>query len=208
MDLTPRQRQILTFIQQQIAELGRPPTRSEIARAFGFRSANAAQEHLRNLERKGAIALTGGASRGIRLLAGAAAGLPLVGRVAAGQPILAEEQIEARYALDPGLFHPHAHYLLRVRGESMRDAGIRDGDLLAVHRTREAGDGRIVVARVEDEVTVKRLYRKGHEVELRPANPAFESLRIDLRSTPLEIEGIAVGLVRQALDSIAPVSLD
>ena len=156
-DLTPRQQAVFQFIQDFVREHGLPPTRSEIASAMGYRSVNAAEEHLRALARKGVLEVLTGASRGIRLRGGM--GLPVVGRVAAGSPILAQEHIEARYQVDPQLFRPRADYLLRVRGMSMRDAGILDGDLLAVHRTPEAGDGSVVVARLGDEVTVKRLRR-------------------------------------------------
>lgn len=195
-DLTPRQQEILALIRDHLETRGCPPTRAEIARALGFRSANAAESHLRALARKGVLELTPGASRGIRLAEAAAGGLPLVGRVAAGAPILAEENIEGRYRLDPDLFHPHADYLLRVRGDSMRDAGILDGDLLAVHRSPEAANGQIVVARLDDEVTVKRFRRRGHEVELVAENPAYEPIRVDLRSAELVLEGLAVGVVR------------
>lgn len=193
-DLTPRQQAVLEFIQEFVRERGMPPTRSEIALAMGFRSVNAAEEHLRALARKGAVEVLAGASRGIRLRGGA--GLPVVGRVAAGSPILAQEHIEARYQLDPDLFRPRADYLLRVRGMSMRDAGILDGDLLAVHRTPEAGDGRIVVVRLEDEVTVKRLRREGRRAWLLPANPDFAPIEVDLERQPLVIEGVGVGLIR------------
>ncbi|HEB95664.1 MAG TPA: transcriptional repressor LexA [Sedimenticola thiotaurini] len=201
MQLTPRQQQILDLIRRHQEETGAPPTRSEIARAFGFRSANAAEEHLRALARKGAIELIRGTSRGIRLRGGTA-GLPVVGRVAAGNPILAEEQIEGRWQVDEGLFRPRAHYLLRVHGTSMRDAGILDGDLLAVHQTPEAEDGRIVVARLEDEVTVKRLRRdrhRTHRVLLLPENPEFGPIEVDLRRQSLVIEGIGVGVLRTRL---------
>jgi repressor LexA len=194
LDLTPKQQAVLQFIQDFIRERGMPPTRSEIAAAMGFRSVNAAEEHLRALARKGAVEVLAGASRGIRLRGGA--GLPVVGRVAAGSPLLAQEHIEARYPLDPGLFRPRADYLLRVRGMSMRDAGILDGDLLAVHRTPEAEDGRVVVARLEDEVTVKRLRREGNRVWLLPANPDFAPIEVDLERQPLVIEGVGVGLIR------------
>jgi repressor LexA len=193
--LTSRQQEVLTQIQDHLLRNGVPPTRAELAQALGFRSANAAEEHLRALARKGAIELMPGASRGIRLLV--ASGLPVVGRVAAGSPILAEEHIEEHVALAAETFHPRAHYLLRVRGMSMREAGILDGDLLAVHQAPQAHNGQIVVARLEDEVTVKRFLRKGHMVELRPENADFESLHIDLREQPLHIEGIAVGVVRK-----------
>ena len=196
IELTPRQREILELIREHLEAHGHPPTRAEIARRLGFRSANAAESHLRALERKGALELTRGASRGIRLHEEFEGGLPLVGRVAAGMPILAEENIEDRYRLAADLFHPRADYLLRVRGESMRDAGILDGDLLAVHRAAEAEDGRIVVVRLDDEVTVKRFRRRSHVVELLPENPDFEPIRVDLRRRELALEGLAVGVVR------------
>jgi repressor LexA len=192
--LTPRQAEILQFIRDALQESGMPPTREEIMRAFGFRSPNAAQAHLQALARKGVIELRAGASRGIRLRDGG--GLPLVGRVAAGQPILAEQHIEDHYSVDPRLFTPAPDYLLRVRGQSMRDAGILDGDLLAVHRTPEARNGQIVVARLEDEVTVKRFRRRGNRVTLLPENPEFEPIVVDLRREPLVIEGIGVGVIR------------
>ncbi len=191
--LTPRQTEILNMIRDHMAATGMPPTRSEIAQALGFRSPNAAEEHLRALARKGVIELVPGASRGIRLKD---EGLPVVGRVAAGNPILAEQHIEGRYQLNPAIFHPRADYLLRVRGHSMHDIGILDGDLLAVHRTPEARNGQIVVARVEDEVTVKRFQRRGHHVRLLPENPEFDPIEIDLRRSPLVIEGIGVGVLR------------
>jgi repressor LexA len=195
--LTARQQQILLFIQEFIDNEGFPPTRAEIARGLGFRSANAAEDHLKALVRKGAIEVLPGASRGIRLVGGAdGAGLPVVGRVAAGSPILAEQHIQGHYRLDPALFRPRADYLLRVRGTSMRDAGILDGDLLAVHRTPEAGSGEIVVARVEDEVTVKRFRRRGNVVRLTPENPEFEPIVVDLRRQSLVIEGVGVGVIR------------
>jgi repressor LexA len=192
--LTPRQAEILQLIRDTIEETGFPPTRMEISRMLGFASPNAAEEHLRALERKGAIEILDGTARGIRLKE--ALGLPLVGRVAAGSPILAEQHIVGRYSVDPNLFRPRADYLLRVRGMSMRDAGILDGDMLAVHKTGEARSGQIVVARIEDEVTVKRLRRRGAQVELLPENPDFETIVIDTRETPLEIEGVAVGIIR------------
>lgn len=195
-ELTRRQREILELIRTHIAEYGAPPTRAEIARILGFRSANAAESHLRALARKGVIELTPGASRGIRLSDEAGGGLPLVGRVAAGSPILATEHIERYYRVDPSLFRPGADFLLRVNGDSMRDVGILDGDLLAVSSTREARGGQIVVARVEDEVTVKRFHRKGNRVELRPENPEYAPIQVDLRREELVIEGLAVGLIR------------
>jgi repressor LexA len=176
------------------AEHGYPPTRTEIADALGFRSVNAAVDHLKALARKDAIELLPGASRGIRLKEGV--GLPVVGRVAAGSPILAQQHIETHYRLDPKLFKPRADYLLRVHGMSMRDAGILDGDLLAVHRTAEARNDQIVVARIEDEVTVKRFRRNRHRVTLLPANPKFSPIRIDLRRQTLVLEGIGVGIIR------------
>jgi len=192
--LTERQAEILQMIREFVEETGMPPTRAEIAEALGFRSANAAEEHLKALARKGAIELTPGASRGIRLLE--EEGLPVVGRVAAGSPILAEQHIEDHYRLDPALFHPRADYLLRVRGMSMRDAGILDGDLLVVHATPEAANNQIVVARLENEVTVKRFRRRGRQVQLLPENPDFEPIEIDLREQSLVIEGLGVGILR------------
>jgi repressor LexA len=193
-ELTPRQAEILQLIRDTIEETGFPPTRMEIARMLGFASPNAAEEHLRALERKGVIEILDGTARGLRLKE--ALGLPLVGRVAAGAPILAEEHIVGRYSVDPNLFRPRADYLLKVRGMSMRDAGILDGDLLAVHKVADARSGQIVVARLEDEVTVKRLRRRGATVELLPENPEFKPIVIDSRETPLAIEGIAVGVIR------------
>ncbi len=201
--LTPRQAEILQLIRDTLEACGMPPTRAEIARRLGFRSPNAAETHLRALARKGVIELVPGTSRGIRLPVEEPAtgrngeeGLPLVGRVAAGSPILAEEHIESHYRLDPALFSPRADYLLRVRGMSMRDIGILDGDLLAVHRIPEARDGQIVVARLEEEVTVKRYRRRGHRVTLLPENPDFRPIEVDLRHQPLVIEGIGVGVLR------------
>jgi repressor LexA len=193
-ELTPRQAEILQLIRDTIEETGFPPTRMEIARMLGFASPNAAEEHLRALERKGVIEILDGTARGLRLKE--ALGLPLVGRVAAGAPILAEEHVVGRYSVDPNLFRPRADYLLKVRGMSMRDAGILDGDILAVHKTVDARSGQIVVARLEDEVTVKRLRRRGATVELLPENPDFKPIVIDSRETPLAIEGIAVGVIR------------
>lgn len=193
--LTSRQQEILDFIRETQEQAGRPPTRAEICGAFGFRSPNAAETHLRALAAKGAIALEEGRARGIRLLA--ETGLPLVGRVAAGSPLLAAEHVEAHYRFDPALFSPRADYLLRVRGLSMRDAGILDGDLVAVHRTSEARNGQMVVARVGDDVTVKRLERKGTRVRLLPANPEFQPLEVNPRRDNLSIEGIVVGVIRQ-----------
>jgi repressor LexA len=192
--LTPRQAQILKLIEHYTERSGFPPTRNDICRAMGFRSPNAAEEHLKALARKGVIEMIPGASRGIRLKQ--EPGVPVIGRVAAGAPILAAEHVEARYQLDPGLFTPSADYLLKVRGMSMRDAGILEGDLLAVHRTSEFRSGQIVVARLHDEVTVKRIRRQRDKVELIPENPAFATRVVDLKRDALEIEGVAVGVIR------------
>jgi repressor LexA len=193
-DLTSRQAEILQLIREAIESSGFPPTRAEICRVLGFRSPNAAEEHLRALERKGAIEILDGTARGIVLKQ--SLGVPLIGRVAAGAPILAEAHIQGRYQLDPALFRPRADYLLKVRGLSMRDAGILDGDLLAVHRTAEARSGQIVVARLADEVTVKRLRRRGATVELLPENPDFAPIVLDTREEQFAIEGIGVGVIR------------
>ena len=201
--LTERQAEILRLIRELTEVSGFPPTRAEIARAMGFRSVNAAEQHLRALEKKGVLEILSGASRGLRVLdprPGARLGrlmeLPVIGRVAAGSPILAEAHVQGRFQLDPNLFTPRAEYLLRVRGMSMRDAGILDGDLLAVHRTHEARSGQIVVARLADEVTVKRFRRRGNTVQLQPENSDFEPIEIDLRQDELAIEGIGVGVIR------------
>ncbi len=197
-ELTPRQRQVLFLIQEVIEKTGMPPTRAEIAGALDFRSPNAAEEHLRALERKGAIELMPGTSRGIRLKDALREqlGLPLIGKVAAGEPIMSEAHIEARYQLDPGLFTKQPHFLLRVQGMSMRDAGILDGDLVAVHRTPEVRARQIIVARLDDEVTVKRYKQEGRRVWLLPENPDFEPITVDLEQQELMIEGIVVGVVR------------
>ena len=192
--LTPRQQEILDFIRNSLEVLGAPPTRAEIANAFGFASHNAAEEHLRALAKKGIIVLEPGSARGIRLVE--QLGLPLIGSVAAGSPILAVENVQARYALDASLFKPRADFLLRVRGLSMINAGIFDGDLLAVHRSSEARNGQIVVARLEEDVTVKRYRRHGNVVELIAENPDFAPIVVDTRRQSLEIEGVAVGLIR------------
>jgi repressor LexA len=201
--LTERQAEILRLVRELTEVSGYPPTRAEIAEKMGFRSVNAAEQHLRALEKKGAIDIASGASRGIRVRdgrGGARGGrlleLPVVGRVAAGAPILAEENVQGRYHVDPNLFTPRADYLLRVRGLSMRDAGILEGDLLAVHKTEEARSGQIVVARLGDEVTVKRLRRRGNTVLLEAENPEFAPIEVDLRRDALAIEGIAVGVIR------------
>ena len=192
--LTPRQAEILKLIEQHTEREGFPPTRSEICQAMGFRSPNAAEEHLKALARKGVIEMIPGASRGIRLKQ--EPGVPVIGRVAAGAPILAAEHVESRFQIDPRLFTPSADYLLKVRGASMRDAGILEGDLLAVHRTSEFRSGQIVVARLHDEVTVKRIRKNRDKVELIPENPAYATRVVDLKRETLEIEGIAVGIIR------------
>ena len=201
--LTERQAEILRLVRELTEVTGYPPTRAEIAERMGFRSVNAAEQHLRALEKKGAIEIASGASRGIRVRdtrtgtrTARLLELPVVGRVAAGAPILAEENLQGHYQVDPNLFTPRADYLLRVRGLSMRDAGILEGDLLAVHRTQEARSGQIVVARLGEEVTVKRLRRRGHAVSLEAENPEFEPIEVDLRRDALVIEGIAVGVIR------------
>jgi repressor LexA len=200
--LTERQGEILKLIRELTESAGFPPTRAEIAEKMGFRSVNAAEQHLRALERKGVLDILQGASRGLRVRdkaaprAGRLMELPVVGRVAAGSPMLAEEHLQGRFQVDPNLFTPRADYLLRVRGMSMRDAGILEGDLLAVHRTPEARSGQVVVARLADEVTVKRLRRRGHSVQLLPENPAFSPIDVDLRSDAFIIEGVAVGVIR------------
>jgi repressor LexA len=217
--LTPRQQQILDLITAAVREVGYPPTRAEIAARLGFRSANAAEDHLQALARKGVIELTPGASRGIRITAPGRTPrepafegpqihlplpgadqlcLPLVGRVAAGHPILAQEHIEQSIAVDPTLFGTRPDYLLKVRGMSMRDAGILDGDLLAVKSASSARSGQIVVARIGDDVTVKRLRTHSDHVELLPANPDFEPILVGA-DQPFAIEGLAVGLLRGAL---------
>jgi len=206
-------------VRRAIERTGAPPTRAEIAAELGFKSANAAEEHLKALARKGAIELVGGTSRGIRLhsetlrnlartrldRAGeqlappvsslAQLSLPLVGRVAAGSPILAQEHIEQTYQVEPSLFQRQPDYLLRVRGMSMRDAGILDGDLLAVQKASEARNGQIVVARLGEEVTVKRWLKRGGRIELLPENPDFEPIVVP-QDADFALEGIAVGLIR------------
>ncbi|WP_028025796.1 transcriptional repressor LexA [Enterovibrio calviensis] len=200
--LTARQQQVFDLIKAKIDETGMPPTRAEIARELGFRSANAAEEHLKALARKGVLEIVPGASRGIRLLIAAESanddGLPLIGRVAAGEPILAQEHVEMHYKVDPSLFKPSADFLLRVNGMSMKDIGIMDGDLLAVHKTQDVRNGQVVVARVEDDVTVKRLERKGTQVWLHAENEEFSPIVVDLTQQNLSIEGIAVGVIRNS----------
>ncbi len=194
--LTARQAEVLDLVRSHIADTGYPPTRADIARELGFRSANAAEEHLKALARKGALEIVPGTSRGIRLPDDE--GLPVVGRVAAGSPILAQEHIEETCSVPPNLFRPAADFLLRVEGDSMIDAGILDGDLLAVHKTPEAANGAIVVARIDDDVTVKRLRRKSRtRVVLEAENEAYDPIEVDLRSQDFVIEGLSVGVIRR-----------
>lgn len=199
--LTPRQAEILGFIKRCLEDNGYPPTRAEIAQELGFKSPNAAEEHLKALARKGAIEMTPGASRGIRIPGFEPkpedTSLPVIGRVAAGAPILAQQHIEESCNINPAFFHPSADYLLRVHGMSMKDVGILDGDLLAVHTTREARNGQIVVARIGDEVTVKRFKREGTKVWLLAENPDFAPIQIDLKDQDLVIEGLSVGVIRR-----------
>ena len=213
--LTARQQQILQLVQHAIARTGAPPTRAEIAAQLGFKSANAAEEHLQALARKGVIELVSGTSRGIRLKGAGRTGvrgdsfslplpgmaqlaLPLVGRVAAGSPILAQEHVDQTYHIEPSLFVHRPDYLLRVRGMSMRDAGIMDGDLLAVQSTRDARNGQIVVARLGDDVTVKRFHRQKNQIELHAENPDYPTIVVQ-PGEPFEIEGLAVGLIRNSM---------
>ncbi|HKS34195.1 MAG TPA: transcriptional repressor LexA [Enterobacteriaceae bacterium] len=196
--LTTRQQEVFDLIRDHISQTGMPPTRAEIAQRLGFRSPNAAEEHLKALARKGVIEIVSGASRGIRLLLEQEEdiGLPLIGRVAAGEPLLAQQHIESHYKVDAALFKPHADFLLRVSGMSMRDIGIMDGDLLAVHKTQDVRNGQVVVARIEDEVTVKRLKKQGNTVHLLPENSEFSPIVVDLREQNFSIEGLAVGVIR------------
>ncbi|MFC3394299.1 transcriptional repressor LexA [Brenneria rubrifaciens] len=194
--LTARQQQVYDLIRDHIVQTGMPPTRAEIAQQLGFRSPNAAEEHLKALARKGVIQIVSGASRGIRLLMEEETGIPLVGRVAAGEPLLAQQHIECHYQIDPAMFKPGADFLLRVNGMSMKDIGIMDGDLLAVHKTQNVHNGQIVVARIEDEVTVKRLKKQGNMVYLLAENEAFSPIVVDLREQSFSIEGLAVGVIR------------
>jgi len=200
--LTSRQTEILDFIREVVKSTGMPPTRAEISTQFGFRSPNAAEEHLRALERKGAIEISSGTARGIHLaeqLSGvmqSIMALPLIGRVAAGSPILAEQNVDRNVPVDPEMFRPKADYLLKVKGLSMKDIGILDGDYLAVHSQKEARNGQVVVARLENDVTVKRFFKKGHMVELVAENADFKPIEVDLREDPFEIEGLAVGVIR------------
>ncbi|MBA5607894.1 transcriptional repressor LexA [Duganella sp. FT3S] len=206
--LTARQEQILNLIKDAIENTGFPPTRAEIASELGFKSANAAEEHLQALARKGAIEIAAGTSRGIRLLgehaesvahkvaATVMMSLPLIGRVAAGSPILAQENLETSYSVDPALFSAKPDFLLKVRGESMRDAGIMDGDLLAVKKVDSAKNGQIVVARIGNDVTVKRYRKTGSTIELLPENPDFKIIKVDPEADEFALEGLAVGLMR------------
>ncbi|MCP4468847.1 MAG: transcriptional repressor LexA [Proteobacteria bacterium] len=195
--LTQRQQQVLDLVKQYIDDTGYPPTRANIAEHLGFKSANAAEEHLKALARKGAIEMIAGTSRGIRLPA--SSGLPIIGRVAAGNPILAEAHIEDYCALPASFFKPSADYFLTVHGDSMIDVGIFDGDLLAVHRTPVAASGDIVVARIDDEVTVKRLEKtnKRHILQLLPENRDYSPIKVDLKSQDFAIEGLSVGVLRR-----------
>ncbi|MCB1669043.1 MAG: transcriptional repressor LexA [Porticoccaceae bacterium] len=197
--LTNRQQQIYDLIKQHISDTGYPPTRAEIAAEFGFKSPNAAEEHLRALARKGVIEMVSGASRGIKLVAEEETGLPLIGRVAAGEPVLAIENIEDYLDIPQHLFHPKADYLLRVQGMSMKNIGIMDGDLLAVHKAQTAENGQVVVARIDDEVTVKRFQKglKPYQITLLPENESLEPIHIDLREQAFAIEGLSVGVIRQ-----------
>ncbi len=199
--LTARQQEVYDFLKHHLETTGMPPTRAEISKELGFRSPNAAEEHLKALAKKGVIEIVSGTSRGIRLLlednGQKEPGLPLIGRVAAGEPILAEQHIEGTYHVDPTMFKPQADFLLKVYGQSMKDIGILDGDLLAVHSTKDVRNGQVVVARIEDEVTVKRLERKGSTVYLHAENEEFAPIVVDLtQPTQFEIEGIAVGIIR------------
>ncbi len=201
--LTPRQAEVLELIKVNMSETGMPPTRAEIAQKLGFKSANAAEEHLKALAKKGVIEIMPGTSRGIRLLLEAEevleeSGLPLIGKVAAGEPILAQEHIESHYQVDPALFHTRADFLLRVQGMSMKNIGILDGDLLAVHKTQEVRNGQVVVARLDEDVTVKRFQRKGSQVWLLPENEELSPIEVDLSCQQLTIEGLAVGVIRNA----------
>jgi len=197
--LTARQAEVLELIKRHIDDTGFPPTRADIAKELGFKSANAAEEHLKALARKGAIEMIAGASRGIRIPE--SKGIPIIGQVAAGNPILAQEHIEDYCEMPESFFRPAADYFLRVRGDSMIDVGIFDEDLLAVHRTSQAENGEIVVARVDDEVTVKRLKRtrSKYQVLLLPENPDYSPIEVDLRTQEFAIEGLSVGVVRRGI---------
>ncbi|MFC0322465.1 transcriptional repressor LexA [Gallibacterium melopsittaci] len=201
--LTARQQEVFDFVKQHLEQTGMPPTRAEIAKELGFRSANAAEEHLKALAKKGVIEIVSGTSRGIRLIGDTLEaanedeeGLPLIGKVAAGEPILAAAHIEATYQVDVNMFKPKADFLLKVQGMSMKDIGILDGDLLAVHSTKDVRNGQVVVARINDNVTVKRFERKGDMLYLHPENSELSPIVVDLTQDEVEIEGIAVGIIR------------
>ena len=197
--LTKRQQEIYDLIKQHISDTGFPPTRAEIAAEFGFKSPNAAEEHLKALARKGVIEMVSGTSRGIKLMEEQTEGLPIIGRVAAGEPVLALVNVEDHVAIPQHLFHPAADYLLRVQGMSMKNIGIMDGDLLAVHSQQTAENGQVIVARIDDEVTVKRFQKgaKPHLVTLLPENEELEPISVDLREQNFAIEGLSVGVIRQ-----------
>jgi repressor LexA len=197
--LTARQQQVLDLVKDHMQETGYPPTRAEIASQLGFRSPNAAEEHLKALARKGAIEIIPGASRGIRLPEEPEAGLPVIGRVAAGEPILAQEQIESFLDLPASLFSPKADFLLQVQGLSMKNMGILEDDLIAVHKTDQVRNGDVIVARVGDDVTVKRYERKGQIVTLYPENEDFDPIKVDLTEQEFAIEGLYVGVIRRSL---------
>jgi repressor LexA len=202
--LTPRQQEVLDLIKSTMIDTGMPPTRAEIARNLGFKSANAAEEHLKALAKKGVIEILPGTSRGIKLNVDledeVEDGLPLIGQVAAGEPILAQEHVENRFKMDPAMFHPRADFLLRVKGMSMKDIGIMDGDLLAVHKTDQVNNGQVVVARVDEDVTVKRFERRGSEILLHAENEDFAPIKVDLASQFFTVEGLAVGVIRDHAD--------
>lgn len=197
--LTKRQLEVLDLIHASIDENGMPPTRSEIANNLGFKSLNAAEDHLKALEKKEFIELIPGVSRGIKVLKktnNKNVGLPIVGQVAAGQPILAIEHVESYISLDPFLFEKKADYLLRVKGESMLNSGIRDNDLLVVHATKVIRNNQIVVARLNDEVTVKRFKKAGSKIYLMPENDNFDRIEINSKTEEFTIEGLGIGILR------------
>ena len=196
--LTARQQQVLDFIRSSLEETGFPPTRAEIAAELGFKSPNAAEEHLKALARKGAIEIMPGASRGLRIVEEQNPGLPIVGRVAAGEPILAQEHITDYCEIPPSFFRPSADFLLEVHGDSMKNIGILDGDYIAVHKAETARNGEIIVARVDNEVTVKRYEKKRNQVILHPENDDFKPIEVDLRETEFAVEGLYVGVVRRS----------
>ncbi|MAK92427.1 MAG: repressor LexA [Oleibacter sp.] len=195
--LTARQQQVLDFIRSALEETGFPPTRAEIAAELGFKSPNAAEEHLKALARKGAIEIMPGASRGLRIIEEQQPGLPIVGRVAAGEPILAQEHIEEYCEIPPSFFRPQADYLLEVHGDSMKDIGIQDGDYIAVHKAETARNGEVIVARVDNEVTVKRYEKKRSQIFLYPENENYQPIEVDLREQEFAIEGLYVGVIRR-----------